>query len=335
MKKIIIYSFFFIFPLIIWIESSHAGVFSKDAERYRQEGYLAQQKGDIDSAIEWYQKAATLEPNYVAPHNDLGILFETKGWLDRAEGEYKKALAIDPNYKEAHTNLALLYERKGELEKASFHWMRRYKLGTPDEPWTREAMERLRKIGLLDAEGKKPVEKPKEKPKSKPPKLSQWSRTGSRSRPIAKPVTPKKTQKVSRKRKPSIEEELDESLRLAEERLRREYSRKDSQKQTETKVIKAPEAKIAPAPAPTAASYSRAKDYYQKGEYSRALDAIRVAKKDFPNDTSLASLEEDVKNKMKEERINDHYSEGMMHYRQKDYKGARKEFEAILSILPE
>jgi len=38
---------------------------------------------------------------------------------------------------------------------------------------------------------------------------------------------------------------------------------------------------------------------------------------------------------MKEERIEDYYKEGMIHYRQKDFAGARKEFEAILSILPE
>src|SRR3989338_6378347 len=107
---------------------------AKEAEAYRTKGYDAQQLGDIDTAIEWYQKAANLRPEYASPHNDLGILFETKGWLDRAEAEYEKALAIDPAYKEVHTNLALLYERKGELEKAAFHWMKRYKLGDPADP---------------------------------------------------------------------------------------------------------------------------------------------------------------------------------------------------------
>jgi len=124
-------------------------VLSDEAVSYREKGYEAQQSGDIDTAISWYQKAVGLDPKYAAPHNDLGILFETKGWLDRAESEYKKALVIDPDYEKAHTNIALLYERKGEKEKAAFHWMKRYKLGRSGDLWTDEALLRLKKLDLL------------------------------------------------------------------------------------------------------------------------------------------------------------------------------------------
>ena len=121
-----------------------------EASSYRNNGYLAQERGDIDEAISWYQKSISMNPNYATPHNDLGILFEVKGWPDRAESSYQKALAIEPEYANAHTNLALLYEKQGELEKAAFHWMKRYKLGKRDDPWTEEARQRLDKLELLD-----------------------------------------------------------------------------------------------------------------------------------------------------------------------------------------
>jgi len=356
----------FLFSLINigYIYADGAKGIAGDAESYRTKGYEAQEKGDIDSAIEWFQKAVNLDPSYAAPHNDLGILFETKGWLDRAESEYQKALAIDSNYKEVYTNLALLYERKGELEKAAFHWMKRYKLGKPEEPWTQEAKARLEKLGLLEKavqetaktaaeptrqtadkqitsrkeapaaavrpEVKKPEHKKggkekvakKEKPVKK--KTSGWTRIGSAE---AKKKALKPTPKSKKK---AIDKELEESLRLAEERLKRERS---AQKPA------------APGPKPettrpasdtgSGVPYSKARDYYNKGEYSKALDVIRSAKKDYPDNAQLLGLEDDIKNKMKEERIQDHYSEGMIHYRQKDYTGAKKEFEAILSILPE
>ena len=81
--------------------------------------------------------------------------------------------------------------------------------------------------------------------------------------------------------------------------------------------------------------YSKAQSYYQHGEYARALDEIRSGKRVSPQDRTLLALEEKIKDKMKEERIKDLYNEGIMRYQQKDFSGAREEFESILSILPE
>ncbi|NQT75880.1 MAG: tetratricopeptide repeat protein [Candidatus Omnitrophica bacterium] len=347
----------------------YAEELKEEAGSYRIQGYEAQERGDIDAAITWYQKATTMDPEYAAPYNDLGILFEAKGWLDRAELAYQKALSIDPNYEEAHTNLALLYERKGELEKAAFHWMRRYKLGKPGEAWTEEAMQRLEKLGLLDAkeaknikvqrsldkshERKKPEAriKKKESRRSKSTSTGEWTRVGHTS--ISKKGTAvRSVRKKSAAKKGDMEAELQESLRLAEERLRKEKGREPRKepRREPRKVVKKErkeeKAKAADAEPSNSAStkgtrysaksyYSKAASYYRNGEYSRALDTIRTAKRDYPDDASLLTLENNIKNKMKEERIEDHYNEGLMHYRQKDYSGARDEFEAILNILPE
>jgi len=348
----------------------YAGMLTEESRSYRKKGYEAQEKGEIDSAIVWYQKAAELDTNYAAPHNDLGILFESKGWLDRAESSYQKALLVDPNYEKTHTNLALLYERKGELEKAAFHWMRRYKLGKSGDTWTREARQRLEKLGLLEEKEEKkqrperyeretapevrtevPAEKAKpearvEKTKKAP---SGWTRIDTGSKEKKKYIAPKKAKKpkkvkkskrskktktkTSKAAKSDLDKKLQESLRIAEERLREERLR---EKRVAKPGLAKRHIKKKTSPGPDVRSqYLKAQNYYQKGEYSRALDTIRTAKRDYPEESSLWELEQSVKNKMKEERIEDHYNEGIMRYRQKDPSGARKEFEAILNILPE
>lgn len=121
----------------------------EEAIAYRQQGYEAQRRGDAGSALMWYQKAAALDPSYPTPHNDLGILLEDAGRLDEAERAYQQALSLNPNYLEPHANLAMLYDRAGQREKAIFHWLKRYELGDPYDPWTHRAEERLLALGVL------------------------------------------------------------------------------------------------------------------------------------------------------------------------------------------
>lgn len=378
------------------LQNVYAAGLDREAKTYREKGYEAQENGDIDGAIVWYQKASSLDPDYAAPHNDLGILFEAKGWLDRAESEYQKALALEPDYEKAHANLALLYERRGELEKAAFHWMRRYRLGRPGDAWTDEARQRLEKLGLVGA-GEKTIQKkslPKEqevmqeiKPKEPEAKdVGGWTKVGSaqkeqkkvfkkarqapekvkkettrdaeirkeldeKPRAKAKPEKAKKKKKAKEKKSewtrlggaatmekktktssPAIDKELEESLRLAEQRLREEKNRA---KPETPAVTKKTVAKKTRSTSGARTYYAKAHDYYKKGEYTRAMDEIRAGKKEYPDDASLLELEQVVKNTMKEERIEDHYNEGIMRYREDDYSGAKKEFEAILNILPE
>jgi len=369
-SRVSLFSFIFILSISILNTQCIYGIsLSEEAESYRLKGYEAQERGDIDTAMAFYQKAISMDVEYAAPHNDLGILFEAKGWLDRAEGEYRKALVLDSDYEKAHTNLALLYERKGELEKAAFHWMRRYKLGKPNDPWTYEARQRLEKLGLVDIAKKEPLKvekreqtvKPAEAPvkKEKPGDWSRWGKEKDAEDTKKKPSSAKKPSKKKTKTKPTskwtrlgyadkkeksakavstaprgaaLDNELKESLKLAEERLRKEKRGKrpvagtSKKKDSKAKAMSSPGAKE---------PYRKARGYLQKGEYARALDTIRNAKKDYPEDLDLLELEQSIKNKMKEERIEDHYNEGIMQYHQEDYSGARKEFESILNILPE
>ena len=120
----------------------------QEAIAYRAQGYEAQQRGDQSTAFTFYQKATILDPAYAAPQNDLGILLEEAGRLEEAERAYQRALALDPTYLDAHANLAMLDERLGRKEQAIQHWLKRFELGNPEDPWTVRAKERLIEAGL-------------------------------------------------------------------------------------------------------------------------------------------------------------------------------------------
>ena len=126
-----------------------AGTLREEAINYRVQGYEAQRRGDSANALPLYQKAAALDPTYATPQNDIGVLLEEQGRLEEAERAYQQGLQLNPNYLEAHGNLAMLYERMGQKEKAIYHWMKRYQLGDPYDPWTARAEERLVALGAL------------------------------------------------------------------------------------------------------------------------------------------------------------------------------------------
>lgn len=388
-QVLIILSILILFVSLTNIPHVYATMLKDDARSYRDKGYEAQDRGDIDSAISWYQKATNLDPDYAVPHNDLGILFEAKGWLDRAESEYRKALELDFDYGKAHTNLALLYERKGELEKAAFHWMRRYRLGRSGDAWTDEARQRLEKLGLIEGLEREIQRRPRSRrqeriremqPREPARDAEGWTRVGPEpekeqglvtrgltrkykrvkkasaweikrrrmERPGAR-ARPKKVKKKKRAEKKksewtrlgytprrektkssraALDKELEESLRLAEKRLR--YERTKTADPTRKSVTRKSKSV-----GKARSYYATAHGYYKRGEYTRALDKIRAGKKIYPDDKGLSELEQRIKNTMKEERIEDHYNEGIMRYHKDDFSGARKEFEAILDILPE
>ncbi len=137
------------FLVIIPNARAFAASLRDEAVGYRVQGYEAQERGETAQALMFYQKAIALDPTYAAPCNDLGILREAQGNLIEAEKAYRQALERNPDYLETHTNLAMLYERMGDKEKAIYHWLKRYQLGDPYDPWTIRAEERLTALGVL------------------------------------------------------------------------------------------------------------------------------------------------------------------------------------------
>jgi len=127
---------------------------SKQVKEFRDKGYEAQRLGNLDMALNYYQKAIEFDPYYAVAYNDIGIVLEAKSMNDRAKDAYLRAISLDPNYLSAYYNLAALYEKEGELDKAAYYWRMRINLGDWSDTWTwkaRDQLENLEATGKLDA----------------------------------------------------------------------------------------------------------------------------------------------------------------------------------------
>jgi len=158
MKKIIpiLLAFLVISPLAF---SDLSDDLKDQAKIYREEGYKAQSRGDLDTAFAYYQKAAHLAPGYAELYNDLGVLYESMGRLKLAMEMYNRCLELKPGYIPVYTNLALVYDKQGDVHRAMEFWQKRYEYGTPGEYWTEKARERLVALGKYPEFKKERIEK--------------------------------------------------------------------------------------------------------------------------------------------------------------------------------
>ena len=77
---------------------------------YNDIGAYLIEKGELDEAITWFQKAlqARRYESPAFPHLNLGRVYERKGQWTEAIDSYKRALALNPNYSLAKKALGRL-----------------------------------------------------------------------------------------------------------------------------------------------------------------------------------------------------------------------------------
>jgi len=134
------------FSCVTFHNNVSADGMEQTAENYRALGYEEQQKGNINEALAYYTKAATLGANNPVLFNDMGVLYEGIDLNTRAEQYYLKAIQSDAQYLPAYINLAYLYQRLGRREKAARYFKKRYELGDRTDPWAQKAKEELLKL---------------------------------------------------------------------------------------------------------------------------------------------------------------------------------------------
>ncbi|MGA8654985.1 MAG: tetratricopeptide repeat protein [Chthoniobacterales bacterium] len=76
------------------------------------------QKGQVNEALEQFQKALGIYHNYLEAHYNLGVALFQKGQVDEAVSQYQKALEINPDYADVHYNLGNALLQKGQLDEA-------------------------------------------------------------------------------------------------------------------------------------------------------------------------------------------------------------------------
>jgi len=89
------------------------------AEAFVGLGDARQAKGQYDEAIAEYRKALQLEPENARVHYGMGkIYYNEKQLYHEAVAEYERAIQLEPKFIEAHLSLGELFEEKGLYQEA-------------------------------------------------------------------------------------------------------------------------------------------------------------------------------------------------------------------------
>ena len=90
----------------------------KQAEEHFTQGFTYQNQGELDKALEEYEKATQLNPAMTKAYNNAGAIHLQREDYDRAIEQFQKVIQRSQWDTKAHYNLGFAYLKKGEVEKA-------------------------------------------------------------------------------------------------------------------------------------------------------------------------------------------------------------------------
>ncbi len=82
------------------------------------EGAIANQKGDVDAAVEKFRAALDLDPNLAEAHAALATVYYNQQRFDEAAESVEKALALKPDHKAASRVRYLVHDARDDQEAA-------------------------------------------------------------------------------------------------------------------------------------------------------------------------------------------------------------------------
>lgn len=112
------------------------------ADAYCNLGAVRYNQGQRAAARRAFEACLAREADHVEANFNLANVLEEEGDDHAALAHYRRALAADPLYPDLHINLALLYEKLGREKPACDHW-RRYLQLDPQGSWSEVARLRL------------------------------------------------------------------------------------------------------------------------------------------------------------------------------------------------
>ena len=100
-----------------------------DPEIWNYLGMAYWKKGDLEKALEAFEKCLELDTNYSIAFNNIGSVFLSR-YLKRQEAEslkkamenFKKAIELDPRYTSAYNGLGGVYLKAGRIDEAIACW---------------------------------------------------------------------------------------------------------------------------------------------------------------------------------------------------------------------
>jgi len=88
------------------------------ADAYYNMGNALQEQGKLEEAIEAYNKVLAIKPKYADACYNMGNALKEQGKLEGAIEAYNKSLAIKPDNAEAYSNMGVTLQEQGKLEEA-------------------------------------------------------------------------------------------------------------------------------------------------------------------------------------------------------------------------
>jgi len=85
---------------------------------YNNLGYALYRAGHVPEAVEQFEQALKINPNYDEAHNNLGNARMQTDRVSEAIEQYEQALKIKPGYAEAHYNLGIALQKIGQTSEA-------------------------------------------------------------------------------------------------------------------------------------------------------------------------------------------------------------------------
>jgi tetratricopeptide (TPR) repeat protein len=95
---------------------------------YNNRGSAYNVAGEHDLAIQDFDAAIALEPEYTIAFNNRGLAYESKGMYDLAISDFTKAIALQATYFDAINNRGVAYNNKGMYDQAIQDFTRIIKL---------------------------------------------------------------------------------------------------------------------------------------------------------------------------------------------------------------
>jgi tetratricopeptide (TPR) repeat protein len=97
-----------------------------------RQAYRRQMEGDLDGAIELYQRSLAVHPTAEA-HTFLGWTYSFQGRLEEATAECLKAIEVDPDFGNPYNDIGVYLMQQGKLDEA-IPWLGKAKQASRYEP---------------------------------------------------------------------------------------------------------------------------------------------------------------------------------------------------------
>jgi Flp pilus assembly protein TadD len=98
------------------------------AEAYNNLGFALATEGELPEATQDFEKALQLKPDYAEAYNNLGLDFAVQGKLSEAVQDCERAVQLRPDYADAHNNLGFALASEGKLSEAIQEYERAIRL---------------------------------------------------------------------------------------------------------------------------------------------------------------------------------------------------------------